>query len=74
MSLIVQVQAEVDAVIGTGRMVTMKDRNRMPYTEATYMECQRLGNIALFLCAQVYHQGHRGRWVSRIGTLPVTLS
>ncbi len=42
------VQAEIDAVIGTGRLPTMKDKQRMPYTEATLMECQRLGNIALF--------------------------
>jgi len=43
-----KVQAEIDAVVGPGRKPTMKDRLNMPYTEATIMECQRLGNIALF--------------------------
>ena len=43
-----RVQCEIDDVIGRSRFPTMKDRINMPYTGATIMECQRLGNIALF--------------------------
>ena len=43
-----KVQQEIDKVIGTGRMPTMKDRDQMPYTEATLNEIQRRGNIVLF--------------------------
>ncbi|KAK2184502.1 hypothetical protein NP493_262g00013 [Ridgeia piscesae] len=39
---------EIDRVVGSGRLPTMKDKTRMPYTQATIMECQRVGNIALF--------------------------
>ena len=42
------VQEEIDEVIGSSRLPTMKDKPTMPYTEATLLECQRLGNIALF--------------------------
>ena len=35
-------------MIGSGRWPTMKDKAHLPYTEATMMECQRMGNIALF--------------------------
>ena len=42
-----RVQSEIDHVIGR-RFPSMRDRDKMPYTEATIMECQRLGNIALF--------------------------
>ena len=42
-----RVQSEIDYVIGK-RYPTMRDRESMPYTEAALMECQRLGNIALF--------------------------
>ena len=39
---------EIESIVGSGRLPTMKDRTRMPYTQATIMECQRVGNIALF--------------------------
>ena len=42
------VRREIDDTIGRERPATMKDRLRLPYTVATLMECQRLGNIALF--------------------------
>ena len=37
-----------DHVIGRSRRPNVKDRSHLPYTEATLMECQRKGNIALF--------------------------
>ncbi|XP_014674645.1 PREDICTED: cytochrome P450 2U1-like [Priapulus caudatus] len=40
-----KVQAEIDDVIGRGRMPCMADKTKMPYTEATIMEIQRLGTI-----------------------------
>lgn len=43
-----KVQSEIDHVVGRSRLVSMRDKPQMPYTEATIMECQRLGNIALF--------------------------
>ena len=43
-----KVQKEIDAIIGIARWPIMKDKPRMPFTEACIMECQRLGNIALF--------------------------
>ena len=39
---------EIDNVLGSARTVSMRDRQNMPVTESTLMECQRLGNIALF--------------------------
>ncbi|XP_014670237.1 PREDICTED: cytochrome P450 2U1-like isoform X2 [Priapulus caudatus] len=41
-----KVQVEIDDVIGGGRLPAMADANMMPFTEATIMEIQRLGNIA----------------------------
>lgn len=43
-----RVQDEIEQVVGSGRLPTIKDRDQLPYTEATLMECQRRGNIALF--------------------------
>ena len=42
------VQAEIERVIGSSRLPTMKDKPEMVYTHATIMECQRVANIALF--------------------------
>ena len=42
-----RVQTEIDEICAE-RMPTMRDKSLMPYTEAVVMECQRLGNIALF--------------------------
>ncbi|XP_063448879.1 cytochrome P450 2C15-like [Mytilus trossulus] len=46
-------QEEITKVIGAGRMVRISDRRRLPYTEATIMEIQRLSNIALFAIPHV---------------------
>ncbi|XP_014674453.1 PREDICTED: cytochrome P450 2C25-like [Priapulus caudatus] len=40
-----KVQAEIDDVIGRGRLPSMSDKAKMTYTEATIFEIQRLGNI-----------------------------
>ncbi|XP_072025499.1 cytochrome P450 2U1-like [Amphiura filiformis] len=39
------VQTELDSVVGRNRMPTLKDRPRLPYTEATLLEIQRIGSI-----------------------------
>lgn len=44
----VKVQEELDRVVGSARRPTRKDRQLLPYTEATVLECQRAGNVALF--------------------------
>ena len=36
------VQAEMDQVLGPGRPPSLSDRGRLPYTEATIMEVQRM--------------------------------
>ena len=51
-----KVQEELDLVVGSGRQPTMKDRDELPYTYATLMECQRAGNIALFSVPRVASQ------------------
>lgn len=38
-----KVQAEIDDVVGRGRIPCMKDRDKMPYTGATCEEIQRVG-------------------------------
>jgi len=40
-----KVQEELDKVIGTDRLPTLKDRANLPYTEAVLMETQRFANI-----------------------------
>ncbi|XP_014674413.1 PREDICTED: cytochrome P450 2J2-like isoform X2 [Priapulus caudatus] len=40
-----KVQEEIDAVIGRGRLPSIKDKPNMPYTEATILELQRLSNV-----------------------------
>ncbi|XP_041862599.1 cytochrome P450 2J5-like [Melanotaenia boesemani] len=40
-----RVQAEIDAVVGSSRQVSMSDRQNMPYTDAVVHEIQRMGNI-----------------------------
>ncbi|XP_051940449.1 cytochrome P450 2U1 isoform X1 [Hippocampus zosterae] len=40
-----KVQAEVDKVVGPCRVPSMTDRGRLPFTEATIMEVQRLTSV-----------------------------
>ncbi|XP_038057362.1 cytochrome P450 2C15-like [Patiria miniata] len=40
-----QVQEELDRVVGRDRLPKLSDRHRLPYTEATLQEIQRIGNI-----------------------------
>ena len=35
-------QAELDRVMGFGRLPSMSDRGNLPYVEAIFMECLRL--------------------------------
>ena len=39
------VQKELDQVIDGGRMISLKDRPNLPYTDATLMEIQRISNV-----------------------------
>merc|ERR1712127_847844 len=41
-----KVQQELDQVVGRNRAPSLRDRTCLPYTEATLMEVQRMGNIA----------------------------
>ena len=47
-----KVQAELDALVGSTRPITLADRPKLPYTEAVMMEIQRCGNIVPFA---LYH-------------------
>ncbi|XP_072042831.1 cytochrome P450 2U1-like [Amphiura filiformis] len=40
-----RVQQELDQVVGKNRMISLKDRPNLPYTEATIMEAQRMSSI-----------------------------
>ncbi|XP_014665425.1 PREDICTED: cytochrome P450 2F2-like [Priapulus caudatus] len=40
-----KVQAELEEVIGSGRLPRFQDRKNLPYTEATIMEVQRFGPV-----------------------------
>ncbi|XP_022089645.1 cytochrome P450 2J3-like [Acanthaster planci] len=43
--VLAKVQRELDSVVGRDRLPTMSDKPRLPYTEATLMELQRIANI-----------------------------
>ncbi|XP_017885498.1 probable cytochrome P450 304a1 [Ceratina calcarata] len=47
------VQAEIDSVVGTGRLVTWDDRQNLPYTEATLRESLRYETLTPF---SVFHK------------------
>jgi len=40
-----KVQTEIDEVLGSNRLPKLKDRQLMPYTEATLLETQRMCNV-----------------------------
>ncbi|OWA54748.1 Cytochrome P450 2J3 [Hypsibius exemplaris] len=40
-----RVQKEIDSVVGNGRYATLEVKDRLPYTQATIMEVQRLANL-----------------------------
>ncbi|XP_021966277.1 methyl farnesoate epoxidase [Folsomia candida] len=40
-----KVQEEIDRVVGKSRRVTLEDKSKMPYTEATLLEIQRVANV-----------------------------
>ncbi|XP_059087981.1 cytochrome P450 2C15-like [Tigriopus californicus] len=39
------IQQELDDVIGTDRMISLLDRTKLPYLDATILEIQRLGDV-----------------------------
>lgn len=39
------VQREIDAVVGRGRLPSLTDKGTLPYTEATIMEVQRMSVV-----------------------------
>ena len=43
-----KVQDEIDQVLGRGRMPSMKDKQDLPYVEATILEIQRMAEIVPF--------------------------
>lgn len=43
-----KVRQEILEVVGTERQPCLSDKIKMPYTEATIIEIQRVGNIAPF--------------------------
>lgn len=59
-----KVQAEIDNVVGMGRFPSLADRSKLPYTEATIMELQRISSISptagMHACAEdVMFHGYR---------------
>ncbi len=41
-----KVQQEIDAAVGRDRLPNLSDKDKMPYTEATIMEVQRIATVA----------------------------
>ena len=39
-------QAEIEAVVGTDRLPTLEDRERLPYVHALFLETLRWNNVA----------------------------
>ena len=39
-------QAEIEAVVGTDRLPTLEDRERLPYVHALFLETLRGNNVA----------------------------
>ena len=42
-----KVREEIQRVIGSERLPSLADKSRLPYTEATIIEIQRVGNIGM---------------------------
>ncbi|XP_053376355.1 cytochrome P450 2J4-like [Mercenaria mercenaria] len=47
---------EIQQVVGSGRPVSLSDRNNMPYTQATLLELQRISNTLTFSLPHVAKQ------------------
>ncbi|XP_060554557.1 cytochrome P450 2J4-like [Ruditapes philippinarum] len=47
---------EISKVVGSGRPVSLSDRNQMPYTQATLLELQRISNTLTFSLPHVAKQ------------------
>ena len=53
-----KVREEIYQAIGKDRQPSLADKQKMPYTEATILEIQRMGNIAPFgLPHSSFHEG-----------------
>ena len=65
-----QVQAEMDRVVGRGRLPSMSDRPSLPYTEATLMEVQRHASV---LPTGLAHYSRRSITVNGVTIPPNTV-
>ena len=65
-----QVQAEMDRVVGRGRLPSMSDRPSLPYTEATLMEVQRQASV---LPTGLAHYSRRSITVNGVTIPPNTV-
>jgi len=50
-------QKEIDSVVGSDRLPTFADREKLPYVEALFNECLRYG-VAVPLCMLSLRLGH----------------
>ncbi|XP_014670262.1 PREDICTED: cytochrome P450 2C15-like [Priapulus caudatus] len=64
-----KVQAEIDDVIGRGRLPCMADEDKMPYTEATIAEVQRVGDVIPITPHEVLHDMEQGGYSIPAGTM-----
>uniref|UniRef100_A0A914CLM1 Cytochrome P450 n=1 Tax=Acrobeloides nanus TaxID=290746 RepID=A0A914CLM1_9BILA len=68
-----RLQAELDSVIGSDRMIVMEDRPNLPYTCAAVNEIQRMANIFFFVLKTATKDGEiRGHKIKK-GTAVVPM-